>query len=82
MALSDVGESDIIYCEHCKYAADEEKAQAKLDGYHHTIEEKGMELVLTPNKKTIDEVSEFLKLSKKILQNQWFIAIYLRMNLF
>lgn len=43
MALSDVGESDIIYCEHCKYAADEEKAQAKLDGYHHTIEEKGME---------------------------------------
>lgn len=65
MALSDVGESDIIYCEHCKYAADEEKAQAKLDGYHHTIEEKGMELVLTPNKKTIDEVSEFLKLSKK-----------------
>lgn len=29
MALSDVGESDIIYCEHCKYAADEEKAASQ-----------------------------------------------------
>jgi proline--tRNA ligase len=65
MALSDVGESDIIYCEHCNYAADEEKAQAKIDLYHDNIEEKTMELVLTPNKKTIDEVSDFLKLNKK-----------------
>lgn len=59
MALSDVGESDIIYCEHCNYATDEEKAQAKIDLYHDNIEEKTMELVLTPNKKTIDEVSDF-----------------------
>lgn len=65
MALSDVGESDIIYCENCNYAADEEKAQAKIDLYHDNIEEKTMELVLTPNKKTIDEVSDFLKLNKK-----------------
>ncbi len=65
MALSDIGESDIIYCEHCNYAADEEKAQAKIDLYHDNIEEKTMELVLTPNKKTIDEVSDFLKLNKK-----------------
>lgn len=65
MALSDVGESDIIYCENCDYAADEEKAQAKIDLYHDNIEEKTMELVLTPNKKTIDEVSDFLKLNKK-----------------
>ena len=65
MALSDIGESDIIYCENCNYAADEEKAQAKIDLYHDNIEEKTMELVLTPNKKTIDEVSDFLKLNKK-----------------
>ena len=65
MALSDIGESDIIYCGNCNYAADEEKAQAKIDLYHDNIEEKTMELVLTPNKKTIDEVSDFLKLNKK-----------------
>jgi len=29
MALSDVGESNIIYCDNCDYAADEEKAEAK-----------------------------------------------------
>ena len=28
MALSDIGESDIIYCSTCKYAADQEKAES------------------------------------------------------
>jgi prolyl-tRNA synthetase len=33
MALSDVGESDIIYCDKCGYAADQEKAESKVDLY-------------------------------------------------
>ena len=61
MALSDIGESNIIYCENCSYAADEEKA------YSHapTLEKeelKDREEVLTVNKHSIEEVSEFLNL--------------------
>ena len=61
MALSDIGESNIIYCENCSYAADEEKAYS-----HAPILEKeelkDREEVLTVNKHSIEEVSEFLKL--------------------
>ena len=61
MALSDIGESNIIYCENCSYAADEEKA------YSHapTLEKeelKDRKEVLTINKHSIEEISEFLNL--------------------
>ncbi len=65
MALSDTGESDIIYCEKCKYAADGEKAKAKVDLYRTNEELKTVELVKTPNQKTIDEVCTFLNVTKK-----------------
>ena len=63
MALSSTGESDIIYCD-CGYAADAEKAEAKAD-----IAEKEdmleLEKVYTPNTKTMEEVSDFLKTDLK-----------------
>ncbi|MBR2891464.1 MAG: proline--tRNA ligase [Bacilli bacterium] len=64
MALSEVGESDIIYCD-CGYAADVEKAVSKVDVYKNTEDLKSMELVRTPNVKTIEEVSSFLNVSLK-----------------
>ena len=65
MALSDVGESTIIYCNHCQYAADEEKAESKKE--EHNTEEilKDLEEVYTPNFKTIEEVTNFLNISAK-----------------
>ena len=39
MALSEVGESNIIYCDTCHYAADEEKAESKDDVYRNDEEE-------------------------------------------
>ncbi len=60
MALSSVGESDIIYCS-CGYAADEEKADSKMDEYKFNEEELPLEEVFTPNTKTIEELSSFLK---------------------
>ena len=65
MALSDVGESTIIYCPNCNYAADEEKAESIKE--EHNINEtlKDLELVHTPNEKTIEEVTTFLNVSKK-----------------
>ena len=64
MAISDIGESDIIYCD-CGYAADEEKATSKIDSYKFNEEEKQIEKVSTPNQKSIEEVSSFLNLQPK-----------------
>ena len=64
MAISDIGESDIIYCE-CGYAADEEKATSKVDSYKFDEEPIDIEKVSTPNKKSIEEVSSFLNLQPK-----------------
>ena len=64
MALSEVGESDIIYCD-CGYAADVEKAVSKVDVYKNEEVEKELELVATPNAKTIEEVSSFLNVTLK-----------------
>ncbi|HHU28364.1 TPA: proline--tRNA ligase [bacterium] len=65
MAISDVGESDIVYCEKCHYAADGEKAES-VPTYHRYEEEfKEVEEVTTPNQKTIEEISSFLNVTPK-----------------
>lgn len=60
-AITDVGEDTLVLCDSCNYASNMEVAE-------HTIipdkeEELEMELVETPNKETIEEVSEFLNVS-------------------
>lgn len=64
MAISEVGESDIVYCD-CGYAADEEKATSKVDSYKTNEEIKELTKVHTPNQKSIEEISSFLNVSKK-----------------
>ena len=59
MALSNVGESEIIYCDECKYAADEEKATSHCI----SLEQEEMldsQIVDTPNVHSVEEVSSFL----------------------
>ena len=65
MALSDVGESTIIYCNKCNYAADEEKAESRKEEYNTDEQLRDLEEVHTPNFKTIEEVSTFLNISNK-----------------
>ena len=65
MALSEIGESNIIYCDHCNYAADEEKANTLDETYKNDEEELALEEVYTPNVKTIEEVANFLNVSTK-----------------
>ena len=85
MALSDVGESEIVYCD-CGYAADVEKAECK---YGKASEEKllPLEEVATPDQRTIEEISNFLKVdSKKTVKtliyhdyvNEELVAVVLR----
>ena len=64
MALSEIGESNIIYCE-CGYAADEEKANTLDDTYKNNEEELTLQEVNTPNVKTIEEVANFLNVNTK-----------------
>ena len=86
MALSEVGESNILYCDHCSYAADEEKAAAvcTLTDDSQMLE---VEEVYTPKQHTIEEVSSFLgveasKTVKCVLykdnQNNQLVAAFVR----
>lgn len=68
IALSDIGETEIVYCDHCDYAATDEKAQViyevlKLEKALHENVEQAMEKVSTPNTKTIDELNSFFGLT-------------------
>ena len=67
MALSDVGESNIVYCETCGYAADEEKAESKMDPYNCNVVVEDLKEVHTPEARTIEEVATFLNISEKDL---------------
>lgn len=62
MALSNTGESDIVYCD-CGYAADAEKAEDKPIAQEKE-DLKELEEVHTPNFKTIEEVAGFLNIDK------------------
>ncbi|MDE7106028.1 MAG: proline--tRNA ligase, partial [Anaeroplasmataceae bacterium] len=64
MALSDIGESEIVYCDACGYAADVEKATAKLIDTKKE-EALSLEKVHTPNQRTIEEISSFLGVDAK-----------------
>lgn len=65
-ALSEVGESDIAYCESCSMAANVEKAVCR-DAEPSPESEAMLELqeVYTPGTKTIEELASFLNIDKK-----------------
>ncbi len=63
-ALSDVGEEEIVYCEHCSMAATAERAAFK-DEAGAAAEELPLEKKYTPGTKTIEAVAEFLGLDQK-----------------
>lgn len=62
-ALSEVGESEIAYCEKCSMAATTERAEC-VDAPEETAEMLPTEEVNTPGTKTIEEVADFLGLDK------------------
>lgn len=64
MALSEVGESDILYCPECNYAADREKAEFMLDRTDKADEQKPYQKIHTPNHTTIEEISGLLGVPK------------------
>lgn len=61
MVLADTGESEVFYCE-CGYNATGDRAEAARPE-ENKGKRKALKEVSTPGKKTVEEVSEFLKVS-------------------
>lgn len=64
MALSDIGESEIVYCDVCGYAADVEKATSKLIELPKESAQS-LEEVDTPKARTIEQLCQFLNVDAK-----------------
>lgn len=60
MLLSEAGEDSIVVCEKCGYKANMEVATAKIED-KESDEFKELELIKTPNIKTIKDLAKFLK---------------------
>ena len=60
MLLTESGEDTIVTCDSCGYLANSEVAVADIKSYSEEIKE--MEKIKTPSCKTIEEVSNFLKI--------------------
>ncbi|VWL85560.1 proline--tRNA ligase [Oceanivirga miroungae] len=67
MVLASAGEDDILYSNVSDYAANVEKAKSIIDLEQAIEDKKTIELVNTPDIKTIDELSKFLNIDKKKL---------------
>ena len=64
-AISEVGESEIAYCEKCSMAATVERAECVDADADSGLEMLPLEEVNTPGTETIEEVAAFLDLDKK-----------------
>jgi prolyl-tRNA synthetase len=64
MVLSNSGEDDIVSCQNCKYASNLEKAEVKArkSDVNPIEKEEDLQIVDTPEMKTIDEVTTFLSI--------------------
>ncbi|NLY66475.1 MAG: proline--tRNA ligase [Tissierellia bacterium] len=63
VALAETGEGVIAYCDHCDYAATDEKAKV-VYRVESDEEEKEMEKVYTPGVTTIEGLEEFFSMEK------------------
>ena len=70
------GEEVILSCDNCNYAANIEKAQSiPLTMENRAEEKKPMDMVLTPNMRTIEEVTEYLrKPAEKLVKTLIYLA--------
>lgn len=84
-AITDIGEDVLVLCDKCDYASNMEIATHKIENKEET--KKDLELVATPNAKTIDEVCNYLNLDvtksvKALLMNinDELVAFFIRGN--
>ncbi|MCL2150520.1 MAG: proline--tRNA ligase [Dehalococcoidia bacterium] len=74
MALTDIGEDEIILCQGCGYAANVEKA-VSVKGVPEHSSEQPLSEVATPGKESIEEVALFLGISpRQTLKAVFYVA--------
>lgn len=77
MYITSIGEDTLLICEETGYAANREVAKF-LKAKAEAEEAKSLEKVLTPNCKTIEELANFLKVSKaKTAKAVFFLGTFL-----
>ncbi|MBO8160827.1 MAG: proline--tRNA ligase [Thermosipho sp. (in: Bacteria)] len=64
VAFAKTGESNVLYCE-CGYAGSDERVPYKGEYKVYDEEEKAIELVYTPNVRTVEQVAEFLNVETR-----------------
>lgn len=62
-AITDIGEDTLVLCDNCDYASNLEVSTFRYEDSH--AKENKLELVETPNAKTIQEVAEYLGVDEK-----------------
>jgi prolyl-tRNA synthetase len=71
MVLAETGEEVIVSCTHCPYAANIEKAEfqrhMKKRPVHDKESQKALQKVWTPEKRTVEEVTQFLNITPQHL---------------
>ena len=68
MVLAETGEETIVSCTHCSYAANIEKAEFRRQPHVPKAPVfKPLQKVLTPEKRTVEEVTQFLNVSPQDL---------------
>lgn len=60
MVLADTGESEIVYCDSCDYAANVEKAVCSAGEPAAEVTLLAMEKIHTPGQRTIQDITDFL----------------------
>ncbi len=74
-AFAESGESDILVCDSCGYAATQERAECLDDDFRIEEDQKPLKLVETPNVRTVEELSKFLNVDKKrIVKSMIFVG--------
>jgi len=75
VSFAPVGETNLLRCEKCGYSSNDEQAPYKGEYEKSDDTEKPLTLVHTPNVKTIDQVSEFLKVKpNQIVKSLLFVG--------
>lgn len=62
MVIADTGEDTILYCDSCEYAANQERAESKLEEFEQDAETAPMEEVHGKGLIGVDALAEFLKI--------------------
>ena len=62
MVLADTGEDTILLCDHCDYAANQERAQSRSEEFPQDPEPKAMEAVLGEGLVGVEKLAQFLSI--------------------